>query len=63
MTKKPAPITCGKLMHKDEAQRLAKWKWIRCELPPGHEGNHQGRNKFARFEWWNEEKNPQRSVT
>jgi hypothetical protein len=33
---------------------------IACELPPGHEGNHVCSTKRARYEWWNEERNPQK---
>lgn len=41
------------------AQKLAGWHPIRCELEYDHDGEHQGRNKFAVFTWWNQEKNPQ----
>ena len=33
---------------------------VRCELPVGHDGNHRAWTKTAKYEWWNQEKNPQR---
>lgn len=35
---------------------------VRCQLPPGHHGNHYAKTKIAEFQWWNEEDNPQKET-
>lgn len=35
---------------------------MRCQLPPGHRGNHLAHTKTATYEWWNEQDNPQKET-
>lgn len=54
-------MKCNVAMHPgEEVRKRLKWKPVRCQLDPGHEGNHMAHTKQARFEWWNKEKNPQK---
>ena len=62
----PKRERCGQLMQATPHRRLPRdvrkklgLHPVRCELEPGHEGNHRARTKTATFEWWNQEKNPQ----
>jgi hypothetical protein len=43
---------CGDLM-------LPKWD-VRCQLEPGHAGEHYAKTENVKYTWWNDQINMQR---